>query len=139
MISAIELDAIIPKHLTNRCCQTHTADRRQSQSHNSASSQSGQCHLKKLQVRRFKPGVLANSSVSMLTVGTFLQNHIQCVQYLREVAYARTSPSERPQRNPKQPHKSWHHTATPLECTTLLSRLHARTNVQLQMECLSIR
>ena len=36
MISEIELGAIIPKHLTNRCCQTHTTDRRQSQSHNNA-------------------------------------------------------------------------------------------------------
>ena len=41
-------------------------------------------------------------------------------------------------RTPKQPNKSQHTSATPFRCTTLLSQLHARTTVQLQMECLSI-
>ena len=57
----------------HKCCdgplsvQTHTADRRQSQSHGNGASQSGQCHLKKLRARWFKPPVNANCSVSMPT------------------------------------------------------------------------
>ena len=66
------------KHLANRCCvgslsiETHTTDRRPNQSHSNATSQSGQCRLKKLRVRRFKLAVLANKSrVTMRTAETF--------------------------------------------------------------------
>ena len=85
--------------------------------------------------------VLPNSSVSMPTtrLNFSATSHPVRPRFMRSGVCPHIGlRAKEATRNPQQPHKSLHHTATPLECTSLLLQPHAQTTVQLQVECLSI-